>query len=227
MDFAPFDKRNYPMLGVREGYGEWVTTYEATVSDVMDIRLLTRADVAWSGAEILDLACGTGRIGRWTKAQGARAVDGVDMTPEMLERARASGVYRELVLGDIRSTAQPDAAYDVCTQSLACEHLPDVAPLYAEAARVTRPGGRFVLVGYHPHFMMMGIPTHFDRAAGVSVAIDTHLHHLSEHAKAARAAGFSIESLDESVVDEALLAIKPKWAKFAGQPMTFCFVFAR
>lgn len=40
MDFSFFDIRNYKTLSVQEGYKEWSTSYEQTVSDLMDIRLL-------------------------------------------------------------------------------------------------------------------------------------------------------------------------------------------
>ena len=48
-----------------------------------------------------------------------------------------------------------------------------------------------MLVGYHPHFIMSsGMPTHFDDASGEPIAIETHLHLLSEHVNAAAAAGW-------------------------------------
>ena len=39
-DFETFDTRGYRTVDVRSGYGEWVTTYEQTVEDAMDIHLL-------------------------------------------------------------------------------------------------------------------------------------------------------------------------------------------
>ncbi len=63
----------------------------------------------------------------------------------------------------------PAQAYDLCTQSLADEHLPDLQPLYREVARVTRRGGGFVIVGFHPQFLMAGMPTHYNRASGEPV----------------------------------------------------------
>lgn len=38
MDHSIYDKRKYPIVDVREGYGEWVRTYEETVQDEMDLR---------------------------------------------------------------------------------------------------------------------------------------------------------------------------------------------
>ena len=49
MDHSFYDRRKYPIVDVREGYGEWARTYEQTVLDEMDIRLLdvvTSADGA-------------------------------------------------------------------------------------------------------------------------------------------------------------------------------------
>jgi len=67
MDFSKFDQRRYPTVSVREGYGEWARTYEDTVLDLMDLRLLERLHaVDWRRmARAVDLACGTGRIGVW------------------------------------------------------------------------------------------------------------------------------------------------------------------
>src|SRR5215207_6212946 len=62
VDHSIYDKRGYPIVDVREGYGEWARTYEQTVPDEMDLRLLeTVQTVDWAQARsVLDLACGTG-----------------------------------------------------------------------------------------------------------------------------------------------------------------------
>jgi SAM-dependent methyltransferase len=230
MDHALYDKRRYPIVDVREGYGAWVRTYEQTVQDEMDLRLLERlTTVDWSSPRsVLDLACGTGRVGAWLRRCGAMAViDGVDLTPEMLDRARGLGVYRTLVVADVAATRLPSETYDLCTQSLADEHLPELGPLYREVARLTRPGGSFVLVGYHPQFLMAGMPTHFDRAPGEPVTIRSYVHLLSDHVKAARAARWQLREMDEGLVDDAWLRKKPKWEVYAGFPISFAMVWGR
>lgn len=229
MDFDRFDRRGYPTLGVRDGYGEWAATYERVVQDEMDLRLLERlTTVRWSEAgRVLDLACGTGRIGAWLRARGVGRLDGIDLTPEMLDRARAKGLYDHLTLGDILATGLPPAAYDLVTVVLADEHLMALAPLYLEAARLCPTGGQLVIVGYHPYFLMAGIPTHFDRADGRSVAIESHVHLLSDHAKAALASGWTLLEMDEGLVDEAWLVKKPQWRRYAGRPVSFAMVWRR
>lgn len=86
MDHSIYDKRKYPIVDVQQGYGEWVRNYEEIVQDEMDLRLLERIQtVDWAAPQsILDLACGTGRVGAWLKARSSAAIDGVDITPEML-----------------------------------------------------------------------------------------------------------------------------------------------
>jgi SAM-dependent methyltransferase len=227
VDHSVFDKRKYPIVEVTEGYGEWVRTYEQTVQDEMDLRLLGRLQtVDWSAARrVLDLACGTGRIGTWLKNRSSAAVDGVDVTLEMLNVARQRGVYQILSLADVSQTGLPAETYDLCIQSLADEHLPDLRPLYREVARVTKRAGSFVLVGYHPYFLMAGMPTHFDRAPGEPVTIRSYVHLLSEHVKAAQAAGFSLLELEEGLIDDAWLRKKPKWAEYFGWPISFAMVW--
>ena len=229
MDHSIYDRRRYPIVGVREGYGEWVRTYEQTVLDEMDLRLLDRLrTVDWSAARAgLDLACGTGRIGTWLRGRGVPAVDGVDLTPEMLEVARGKGVYRALHVADVGATGLPAGAYDLCTQSLADEHLPELAPLYREAARVSAAGGTFVLVGFHPQFLIAGVPTHFDRAPGESVTIRSYVHLFSNHVKAAHAAGWTLREMDEGLVDDAWLRSKPKWERYRGMPISFAMVWGK
>ena len=187
MEFAPFDRRRYPTLAVRDGYREWAETYEDVVQDEMDLRLLARLEsVDWASAgRVLDLACGTGRIGAWLRAQGVQRLDGLDFTPEMLARAETKRVYDQLITADMLATGLPAAAYDLVLEVLADEHLEELLPLYREAARLAAAAGVFVLLGYHPHFLMNGIPTHFTGRDGEPVAIESHVHLFSEHVQAA------------------------------------------
>src|SRR5262249_20701247 len=155
-DFGTFDTRGYRTVDVRSGYGEWVTTYEQTVEDAMDIHLLeSLGEVPWDAIErAADLGCGTGRTGAWLRRRGIASVDGVDLTPEMLAVARARDVYASLVEADVSQTGLESGAYDLVVTCLVDEHLADLRPLYVEARRIAGPDGIYVLVGFHPHFIM-------------------------------------------------------------------------
>lgn len=229
MDISHFDRRNYPIRSVQQGYGEWASTYEDIVLDAMDLRLLERIrTVRWDHLHVAaDLACGTGRIGAWLSERGIAALDGIDMTNAMLERARAKGVYRRLVVGDMRQTPFHRETYDLVTAGLADEHLPDLQPLYDEGARITRPEGYFVLVGYHPYFLMSGIPTHFEGTSGESLTIECYVHLMSDHVRAALTAGWSLREMHEGLIDDEWLVKKPKWSTYTNQPVSFAMVWQK
>jgi SAM-dependent methyltransferase len=229
MDFAPFDTRGYPTLPVRDGYTAWAPSYEATVLDLMDLRVAERlTSVRWSEHHsALDLACGTGRLGQWLRSKGVGTVDGVDLTPAMLAKAEARDVYRSLKLGEVSSTGLPGAAYSLLCQSLADEHLPRLEPLYLEAARLAAPGGLFVLLGYHPWFLMNGMPTHFDDASGRSLAIESYVHLFSDHVAAAHAAGWTLVQMREALIDDDWIRAKPKWEAHRDRPISFGLVWSQ
>ena len=89
--FDDYDSRGYATLEPRAGYAAWAGAYEDDVVDEMDIALLERlARPDWPAVErVADLGCGTGRTAAWLRAAGVRGpIDGVDLTPEMLSRAR-------------------------------------------------------------------------------------------------------------------------------------------
>lgn len=229
MDIARFDTRRYDTLSAQAGYGEWARTYEDTVLDLMDLRLFERVrSVPWrQGRQVADLACGTGRIGVWLRQQGVETIDGIDLTPEMLDGARAKGVYRTLQQADVGTTNLPSNTYDIVTASLVDEHLPDLRPMYMEAARIACFGGHFVLVGYHPYFMINGTPTHFDRASGEPASIQCYVHLFADHVQAALGAGLTLREMHEGVVDDDWVALKPKWSRFLHHPISFALVWGK
>jgi SAM-dependent methyltransferase len=227
-EFATFDQRGYPTVSVREGYGAWQPSYEDTVVDLMDISLLDRVEtVHWSETNVIaDLGCGSGRTARWLASKGVTTIDGVDLTPEMLSRARELSLHRRLEEADVRATPLPAGSYDAAVCSLVDEHLPELHELYAEARRLLARGGSFVIVGYHPYFIMAaGMPTHFDGSDGQPVAIETYIHLPSAHVDAASAAGFVASEMYEAVIDEAWIQRKPKWDRYRGWPISFIWVW--
>lgn len=228
--FSDFDSRGYRTVDVATGYGEWVATYENTVEDAMDIALLEElSEVPWQTMRCAaDLGCGTGRTGVWLRGKGIVSIDGVDVTPEMIAVAQSRAIYGRLFEADVTATGLESGAYDLVTICLVDEHLPDIEPLYREAWRLVHPGGFLVLVGYHPHFIMSaGMPTHYNRGPGEPIAIETHVHLLSEHVTAGLQAGWSLIEMKERVIDESWLALKPKWERYRHQPISVVFAWRK
>ena len=230
IEFSRYDTRRYPTVSVTDGYGDWSGHYEQTVHDEMDIALFERVrSVEWDSVRAAaDLACGTGRIGAWLRAHAVREIDGVDLTPEMLERARERNIYRSLRVADVGETGLNSRSYDLVTQSLADEHLAELSPLYNETSRLLRGSGHFVIVGYHPHFLLSGVPTHFHRSSDDEpVTIRSYVHMFSDHVLGATAAGFTLVEMHERLVDDQWIASKPKWEKYRDRPTSFAMVWSK
>ena len=229
MEYTSFDLRKYPVLSVKKGYAEWAQSYDYSVEDNMDISLLERIkSVDWKLIDsAIDLACGTGRIGVWLKRNGIKSIDGIDFSQEMLKKAHGKEVYHKLINGDILNTNLEANTYNLSIEVLADEHIADLQPLYSEAARITKNGGIFVLVGYHPHFLMNGLITHFHRKNGQAVAIKSFVHLLSDHVKAAIVADLTLVEMDEGIVDADWLGKKPKWIKYKNRPVSFVLVWKK
>src|SRR5438093_1239506 len=59
------------------------------------------------------------------------------------------------------------------------------------------------------------------------VAIETHVHLLSDHARAALAAGWQMAELHEQVIDDRWVEMKPSWAAYRDVPISFTWVWRR
>ncbi|HEX6390241.1 MAG TPA: class I SAM-dependent methyltransferase [Solirubrobacteraceae bacterium] len=227
--FDDYDRRGYRTVDARTGYGEWVDSYEDTVEDAMDLALLEALRVPGWGAvrRVADLGCGTGRTAAWLRAHGTTAaIDGVDVTPEMLARARERGAHDTLREADVADTGLDGGAYDLVISSLVDEHLDDLAPFYAEARRLAAPGGLFVLVSFHPHFIIAsGMPTHYRNAAGEEIAITTNVHLVSEQVTTGLAAGWQLAEMRERLIDDEWVALKPSWERHRGLPISAAYVW--
>jgi demethylmenaquinone methyltransferase / 2-methoxy-6-polyprenyl-1,4-benzoquinol methylase len=94
------------------------------------------------GALVLDLACGTGDFCRELSSRGYRAV-GFDFSLGMLSAARTSA---KLVAADILRLPLRDGVADGVTCGFALRNVSSLPELFAELARVVRPGGRIALL---------------------------------------------------------------------------------
>ena len=92
---------------------------------------------------VLDVGCGTGRFTARLEASGATVV-GLDLDPAMLDIASARTRGR-LILGDAHSIPVGDGTFDRTVAMTLCEFTDDPVTVFAELARVTRPGGRIVV----------------------------------------------------------------------------------
>ena len=231
-DFSVYDSRNYKTLSVPEGYAEWSKTYHAMELDLdlIDRPLLDSSTaISWSQiTNAVDLACGTGRVGAYLKSVRQIAqVDGVDTCSAMLGRARSRKIYRDLLAADVCATTLKSSSYDLGLCVLAACHLENISRLYQEGARIVRSGGVFVLIDFHQFFLLQGIPTHFERASGESVAIRNYVHFASDHVRAGLSSGFQLAEMQERIVDEEYVAKAPRMKSYLHRPIGFMMVWKR
>ena len=105
-----------------------------------------------TGARALDLGCGFGWFCRWARRQGAVGVLGIDVSANMLARAKADTRddairYEQADLE--RYTPEP-ASFDLVYSSLAFHYLVDLAGLLGRVRQGMVPGGRLVCSVEHP-----------------------------------------------------------------------------
>ncbi|MFN3228517.1 MAG: ArsR/SmtB family transcription factor [Asticcacaulis sp.] len=121
---------------------------------------------------LIDLGTGSGRMLTLLGTR-ARSALGLDLSQQMLNvaraRAREAGLDSiELRHGDIFSTREPDASADLVLVHQVLHYLNDPASAVAEAARLTAPGGRLLLVDFAPHALEQLREQHQHRRLGFS-----------------------------------------------------------
>jgi SAM-dependent methyltransferase len=146
-----------------------------------------------AGTALLDVATGTGHVAGAAAARGARAT-GIDISEEMLARARRLYDGAEFALGDAEMLAYDDDAFDAAVAAFLLHHVPSPERVLAELARVARhvavaqwdAGQRARLIGLLTDAIAAaGVKPPTGRPVGHSreqLARDDELHRLLENA---------------------------------------------
>jgi predicted TPR repeat methyltransferase len=111
---------------------------------VLAVRAAARKPAFFDRA--IDLGCGTG-LAAAAFARQVGAFIGIDLSPGMIERARATGLYAELEVADMLEGLRDrgDASADLVLAGDAMVYVSDLAPLLAEVGRVLAAGGLLAL----------------------------------------------------------------------------------
>jgi ubiquinone/menaquinone biosynthesis C-methylase UbiE len=114
------------------------------------LEILEALDIT-AASHLLDLGSGLGGPARTFAELSGCTVTGIDLTPEFCEVATALSEWTGLSdrtsfqVGDATATDLPDATVDAASTVHVAMNISDKPALYAEAFRVLRPGGRFVV----------------------------------------------------------------------------------
>jgi SAM-dependent methyltransferase len=120
------------------------------ITDEQALSLVVELAGAGPGDTVLDVACGGGNV-VCAFARVVRHATGIDLTPAMIEQARARQAQERLSnvswhVGDVLPLPFADAAFTIVTSRYAFHHLLDPQAVLREMARVCAPGGTVVLV---------------------------------------------------------------------------------
>ena len=138
---------------VRNAYRRWAPVYDATFGKLIapGMRHAAKQANRLSG-KLLDVGVGTGLALRYYGPQ--LAVTGVDLSTEMLDRARLrvkkarSKNIEALLEMDAGNLQFPDQTFDVAIATYVLTVVPDPAKAVHELARVTKPGGTVIIVNH-------------------------------------------------------------------------------
>jgi len=180
-----------PLLPAAEAYRLWAATYdEENPVTALDQLAAVRLTPSPLPGRLLDAACGTARRLVLPSGNGARASVGIDLVFEMLRAGRRHpGRPRTTAVGDAAALPVSDGAFDVAWCRLAAGHIPALAPLYREMARVLRPGGAAIVTDFHPEATRAGLARAFRDEAGTRRRVEHFLHEPAAHEGAAHSAG--------------------------------------
>jgi SAM-dependent methyltransferase len=119
-------------------------------------RLVRHAGVR-AGANLLDVACGTGVVAITARRLGAR-VTGLDLTPQLLERARENAANANADIdwheGDAEALPFGDAVFDVVVSQFGHMFAPRPDVAVAEMLRVLKPGGTIAFSTWPPELFI-------------------------------------------------------------------------
>jgi len=177
----------------KTGYRVWSDNYDEPGNPLIALE----EPAVWSLIDALppgpalDAACGTGRHARHLVARGHDVV-GIDLTPEMLDRARAAVPEAVFLEGDLADLPADDDRFALVVCGLALAHVADLDAAVGELARVLRPGGRCVMSALHPFQAILGWHAPFADDAGARHFVRDHTHTHADYLAAFRSANLRL-----------------------------------
>ena len=187
----PFDHR-----GVRDAYDTVAEDYATHVPDTraeapLDLAVVDAFAAAVTSGDdvrVLDAGCGAGRMSRYLADRGC-LVAGLDLSASMVARARRDHPDLVFTVGSLTDLPYADDRYAGVMLWYSIIHTPPEgqARIFAEAARVLRPGGH-VLVGFQSGEGTRDLSEVY-RRFGHEVRLERHLYTADQVASLLEAAG--------------------------------------
>lgn len=190
-----------------EGYAQWAATYNEDPNPVVALqRRMLRAILPDAHRKtVVDLGCGTGEVLSLWREQSPVRLIGIDVSPEMLQRA--AGSAHSLIAADCCALPLADGTADLISCCLTLGYLPDLESFVTEVARIISSRGRVLISDLHPESAVrFGWRRGFTNR-GETVNIKAHAYPISDVVRAFGYHGFQSELLLEVPFDNPELAV--------------------
>lgn len=160
-------------VDVRRAYRRWAPVYDSTFGRIIEIGIKEATKlINTHEGRVLEVGVGTGLA--LPRYKPHLQVTGVDLSPDMLLRARNRVARHKLsnieALVEMDATALEfaDASFDISTAMYVMTVVPEPREVMLELARVTKPGGHVVIVN------------HFSAAKGARAIIEKRLSNFAD-----------------------------------------------
>lgn len=172
-------------LPVAAAYDRWSGLYDSYDNPMVFAarQAVDRIAADAAGRDVVEFGCGTGQNLLRFRDRGAASLTGCDLSPGMLDRARAHGAGLVLFQQDMATPLPlplPDRSSDLILFCLTLEHVADIHTPLREAGRLLRPGGRIAIVEIHPFLSLGNIGAHF-MDGGEKVTMPTVAHGFPDY----------------------------------------------
>lgn len=141
------------VLTPADGYRLWARTYDAEANPMLSLerRVLLPLLPYMNSFDVVDLGCGTGHWLEQSRDAGAKSVLGVDLSPEMLSRARTKlGDAASFIGADVACAELASNSADLVLCNFVLSYVEDPSALVNLAHRILRPGGTLFVTDVHP-----------------------------------------------------------------------------
>lgn len=144
-------------------YRLWADDYDDHMVETLGYvspRIVTDLLVSHMGKDqgpVLDVGCGTGLTGQALVDRGVTIIDGIDLSTEMLEKAKSRGIYRNLSQADLTGPiAIRDGCYRALVSSGTFTHGHVGPQPLGDLLRLLQPGGLFAFTVHRDVWTSMG-----------------------------------------------------------------------
>jgi ubiquinone/menaquinone biosynthesis C-methylase UbiE len=187
-------------MDIKQAYNIWADQYDSNNNKTRDMEAVALRNTlaCFSFNQCLEIGCGTGKNTGWLVTKAA-SITAVDFSDEMLAQASAKTktVGVKFIQADVtKEWSFAEAGYDLITFSLVLEHIEKLEHIFAEVAKVLKPGGLVYIGELHPSKQYSGSKARFETTEGTQI-VHCFNHNVSDFIEAAKQNELLLADLNE------------------------------